>query len=113
MSVTILKDIILGDMLARFYLDEDSRNVELQLLPAHLPPLPREAKRQEIDSLVQVQLSGDTYHGGYAPGGTLRMGGTTRSLRFQSQEMQEWENRLEIVTTMQGDHACTALHHLS
>lgn len=39
MSVTILKDIILGDMLARYYLDEASRNVELQLLPAHLPVL--------------------------------------------------------------------------
>ena len=113
MSVTILKDMILGDLLARYYLDEVSRNVELQLLPAHLPPLPREAKRQEIDNLVQVQLSGDTYHGGYAPGGTLRMGGTTRSLRFQSQEVQEREDGLEIVTALQGDHDCTALHHLS
>ena len=113
MSVTILKDMILGDLLARYYLDEVSRNVELQLLPAHVQPLSREAKRQEIDSLVQVQLSGDTYHGGYAPGGTLRMGGTTRSLRLQSQEVQEREDGLEIVTALQGDHDCTALHHLS
>ena len=33
MRVSIYRDICLGDMLARYYLDEETENVELQLKP--------------------------------------------------------------------------------
>lgn len=112
MSVVILKDILLGDILARYYMDEDSRNVELQLLPAGKDALPREAKRQEIDSLIQVKIAGDVYHGGYATGGTLRMGETARKLRLKEQTVSESETGVEILTVMEADHGCLGIHHL-
>lgn len=34
MSVSIYRDVLLGDMLVRYYLDSESGNMELQLLPA-------------------------------------------------------------------------------
>ena len=92
MSISILKDVALGDMLARYYIDDESKNVELQLLPAGKTVLPREAERKVIDSLIQVKIAGDIYHGGYAMGGTLRMGETTRKLRLKEQHVLEAES---------------------
>ena len=64
MSVTIYRDVAFGDMIARYYLDEATQNVELQLLPAGKESLPWEEKPHDIDPLVQVKLAGDTYSGG-------------------------------------------------
>ena len=112
MSVSILKDVLLGDMKARYYIDEETRNVELQLLPASLPTLPREAKKQKIDSLIQVKIAGDVYLGGYAQGGTLRMGESTRALCLKEQKVFESDSGTEIVTVMQGGHGCIGVHRL-
>ena len=112
MSISILKDVALGDMLARYYIDDESKNVELQLLPAGKTVLPREAERKVIDSLIQVKIAGDIYHGGYAMGGTLRMGETTRKLRLKEQHVLEAESGMEVLTVMQGEHGCVGTHHL-
>lgn len=112
MSITILKDVPLGDMLARYYLDTESRNVELQLLTAEKESLPRDAKRMEIDSLVQVKIVGDMYPGAYAAGGTLRQGPSTRALRLKEQIVENFEGTTEVVTTLQNDRGCVAKHHL-
>ena len=37
MAITILKDYSLGDMIARYLLDSDTKNVGFQLLPAGIP----------------------------------------------------------------------------
>lgn len=112
MGVRIYRDVPLGDMLARYYLDEETGNVALQLLPAGREPLPWEAKRQEIDSLVQVKLAGDVYQGGYAGGGTLRMGQTTRKLRMKEQRVEETDTHIQVLTVLQGEHGCLARHCL-
>ena len=45
MGVKLYRDVALGDMLARYYLDSESGSMELQLLPAGMPALARDAKR--------------------------------------------------------------------
>ena len=112
MSVIVLKDVRLGDMIARYYMDEDSRNVELQLLPAALESLPRDAKRQEIDCLVQVKLAGEVYHGGYATGGTLRQGPSAKDFGLTGQEIAETDGAIEVITTLKNSRSCVATHHL-
>lgn len=112
MSISILKNVVLGDMLARYYIDDTTENVELQLLPAARSVLPREEERKEIDGLIQVKIAGDIYHGGYAMGGTLRMGQSARELRLKEQKVLETEAGIEIVTVMQGGHGCLGTHHL-
>ena len=113
MSTKLYRDVPLGDMLARYYLDDDSGNMELQLLPAGIPALPREAKRQEIDSLIQVKLAGDVYPGGYAGGGTLRQSESTRTLRFTKQHVDEDDGGICVTTEFSAGHGCIAAHCLS
>ncbi len=108
----IYRDIPLGDMIARYWLDEESRNMELQLLPTGITTLPREAKNQDIDGLVQVKLVGDTFLGGYAPGGTLRQNESTRSLRFREQSVMAEDDATYITTILDGGHGTVATHHL-
>lgn len=112
MSIEILKDVLLGDMTARYYWDTESKNVELQLLPADAAPLPREAKRMGIDGLVQLKLVGDPYPGAYAGGGTMRQGPSVFDLRLKEQTVAEFEGTTEIVTKLKNLRGCTAEHHL-
>lgn len=112
MSIEILKDIPLGDMLARYYYETESKNVELQLLPALREPLPREAKRMGIDSLVQLKLVGDAYPGAYAAGGTMRQGPSVFDLRLKEQTVEEYHSVTEVVTKLKNSRSCVAEHHL-
>ena len=112
MSVTIYRDVAFGDMIARYYLDEATQNVELQLLPAGKESLPWEEKPHDIDPLVQVKLAGDTYSGGYAGGVTLRQSQTARELKLKDQQVIQSADCCEVVTTMQAGAGCLAEHHL-
>ena len=112
MSINVLKDVHLGDMIARYYMDETSRNVELQLLPISIAALPRDAKRQEIDCLVQVKLAGEVYHGGYATGGTLRQSPSAKDFALAEQKIRDNETDIEVVTTLKNTSGCVADHHL-
>ena len=113
MGVELYRDVALGDMLARYYLDSENGSMELQLLPAGMPALARDAKRQEIDSLIQVKLAGDAYPGAYAGGGTLRQGESVRHMRFLEQTVDATERGVTISTTFQAGHQCTATHRLA
>lgn len=62
--VTLLNQYQLGDMQIYYYLDSENRNVECMLLPCGTEPISWEKKNQNIDSLVQVKVVGDTYQGG-------------------------------------------------
>lgn len=112
MGVKLYRDVPLGDMLARYYLDSGSGNMELQLLPAGMPALARDAKRQEIDSMIQVKLAGDAYPGGYAGGGTLRQSESVRQLRFSEQTVEETAEGTVVTTAFQAGHGCAAAHRL-
>lgn len=113
MSTQRYRDVPLGDMLARYYLDSESGNMELQLLPAGMPTLPREAKRQRIDSLIQVKLAGDAYPGGYAGGVSLRQGESTQALRFAGQRVDEDDGGITVTTDFLAGHGCAAAHILA
>ena len=112
MGVIIYRDVSLGDMLARYYLDEETRNVELQLLPAGMEPLPWTDNEHEIDLLVQVKLAGDVYSGGYAGGVTMRQSLTARQLKLKGQQVRQTPDCCEVITVMQAGHGCLAEHHL-
>lgn len=111
--MTILKHrIILGDMQALYYLEEETGNMELMLLPEGTEPLPFEQKHKKADSLVQVKYTKDVYLGGYAGGGTLRQGESVERLRYREQKV--WINHgiQEIVTYLTDERGYEAEHHL-
>ncbi len=134
-SIILLQDHLLGDIVARYEHDRISGAVALTLLPrgrvgdvvekrSRLEesevlemPLPWcDAPARRLDSLVQVQCAGDERPSGYAQGRTLRNGATTLALRFEHQEVKETcdggASVREIITRMDGPHGLRLAHHL-
>ena len=87
MAVQVLKDYRLGDMIARYLTDERRERVGFVLLPADLPVPSCIQKEEQIDSLVQIKLAGDTYDAAYAMGNTMRNGESVRRLRYCEQRV--------------------------
>ncbi len=111
-SVSLLKQYQMGDMIARYYLDDDTKNVELMLLPENIETLSWEEKNQVVDSLVQLKLTGDTYLGGYAGGGTMRMGESTTALQYVRQEELVQTERTVIRTVLKDSRDYEVIHSL-
>lgn len=111
--MTILKHrIILGDMQALYYLEEETGNMELMLLPEGTEPLPFEQKHKKADNLVQVKYTKDVYLGGYAGGGTLRQGESVERLRYREQKVWINHGTQEVVTYLTDERGYEAEHHL-
>lgn len=68
MAVQILKDYCLGDMTARYLTDGEKKQVGLVLLPAGMPVPVQDGKSEQLDSLVQLKITGDIYNEPYAMG---------------------------------------------
>ncbi len=115
-KVSLLKQYQLGDMLIQYYIDKESKNVELMLLPEHMEAVAWDEKNQVIDSLVQLKLVGDIYCGAYSGGGTMRQSESTLRLRYKSQQEIRMEGRTEIRTKVfdqrgyEVEH-CLVWHH--
>ncbi|BBF45383.1 alpha-galactosidase [Lachnospiraceae bacterium KM106-2] len=102
----------LGDMQAIYFLDEQTDQVELMLLPQGMEPLDWNEKNQNIDSLVQLKLIGDRYPGGYAGGNSMRQGDSVTELKFEKQVRTIEEREIRIVTRMQDERGYQVEHHL-
>lgn len=110
--VKILNQYELGDMKVVYYIDDITRNVELMLIPASMTPLSWDSKKQEVDSLVQLKLVGDTYLGGYAGGNTMRQSLSTSSLEYKRQECFSKGGNITVVTTLSDSRGYEVSHHL-
>lgn len=104
---------VLGDMTACYETDESGK-VGLLLCPTALAEKQRADKSAAVDSLVQVKLAGDEYNGAFAPGQTMREGGSVKQLRFREQKVLEDKetNSLRIETRLADERGCEALHRL-
>ncbi|MDO4276085.1 MAG: alpha-galactosidase [Eubacteriales bacterium] len=108
----LLKEYGLGDMTARYEINED-KQVGLVLYPAELPLPENISKKAALDSLVQVKLAGDMYNGAFAPGNTLRNGESVRRLKFESQECTEEDHTTTVTTNMKDDRGYRISHILT
>jgi alpha-galactosidase len=84
-TVLLLKEYHFGDMLVQYYIDNETKNVELMLLPEDTVPVAWSEKKQAADSLVQLKITGDTYSGAYAGGVTLRQSESAMCLKYREQ----------------------------
>lgn len=108
----ILKDYILGDMVARYLTDEDEWHVGLMLLPADSPVPSGIQKNQEVDSLVQIKIAGDIYDEAYAMGNTMRNGETVRALKYKEQRIYKENDKTVIETVLQKEREYGVVHTL-
>lgn len=113
MAIKILKDYLLGDMIARYLLDGETGSVGFQLLPAVLPTPENVAKSMKMEPLVQLKLTGDIYDEAYALGNCLRNGETVRRLAYKDQSCVDEGAALVISTTLADDRGYEVTHRLS
>ena len=112
---SILKTYLLGDMNVTYLMDEDTKNVELVLLPKGYEYVNTDPDKEKpyIDSLIQVKILGDTYNGGYAPGVTMRQSSSVTGFIYKSQSVETKEDTTEIITILKDERGYALYHHLS
>lgn len=106
---TVVNEYQFGDMLLRYETDEEA-NVGLLMYPQDLPLPEKCEKRAEMDSLVQVKITGDMYRGAYAPGNSMRQGASTKNLKYKNQKVEENENEIVIHTYLADERGYEAEH---
>lgn len=108
----ILKEYNLGDMTARYLTDDRTQQVGLVLLPADLAIPGELAKNEQIDSLIQLKIAGDTYAGAYALGNSMRGSETVRRLAYQKQITEKNNGTTTIKTVLSAEGKYQVTHHL-
>lgn len=112
MNISLLKEYKFGDMIALYYINEDSKNVELEIIPDNYKDKIVSNKKHSIDSLVQLKLAGDIYPGGYAGGNTMRQGESTTRLCYKKQDYLSFNDKKEVVTVLEDSRGYIIEHHL-
>lgn len=107
----ILKEYILGDMVACYLIDED-KHIGLMLYPVKKPINKELRNDTKLDSLVQLKIAGDIYNGSYALGNTLRNGESVDRLSYVKQEREESSDTSIIITTVKDKRGYSIRHHL-
>lgn len=112
MAVEILKEYNLGDMIARYLTDPVSGQTGLMLLPLEAACYEMPEKDMNMESLVQLKLTGDIYNEAYAMGSSMRNGESVRRLRYHSQSCETDESGIRIDTVLRDDRMYEVTHHL-
>jgi len=92
------------------YLRGTNGHVGLRIIPVDVPLIPIQA--DDVDSVVQVALTGSAASGGFAAGHTMRNGATVDSLRYQGQTRTDDADTATIATTFRLPEGLTLRHVL-
>ena len=111
MAEKILQEYWLGDMTARYLLEDESGQVGFLLLPFVLSAKAAEYKGK-IEPLVQMKLTGDIYNEAYAMGNSMRNSETVRRLRYCRQQVEKEQGRICIATILEDDRGYEVTHNL-
>lgn len=113
MSTVLHSRLQMGDMEACTWHDADTGTVGLTLVPLGMDPLPFTAKRQRVDPLVQLKLTGNPYPGAFSGGVTLRNSADTAALQLRDQQvLTDTDGQIELRTTLADADGHTAVHRL-
>ena len=111
MAEKILQEYRLGDMTARYLLEDESGQVGFLLLPLVLSAKAAEYKGK-IEPLVQMKVTGDIYNEAYAMGNSMRNSETVRRLRYCRQQVEKEQGRICIATILEDDRGYEVTHNL-
>lgn len=112
-GIGLIRKMQLGDMEAYYYLDREQQIAELMLLPEGMPEPQWENKKQNIDPLIQLKLTGDAYSSSYAGGVTMRQSQSCYLMKYDRQEIEEREDCVRIHTYCKDQRGYEAVHTLS
>lgn len=112
MAISVLNKYILGDMEARYLLDNESGQTGFMLLPCDMEALEKCTKNVDMESLIQLKIIGDIYNEAYAMGVSMRNCETVRRLKYKEQKYNETEEEIKIDTILCDDRQYQVVHHL-
>lgn len=112
MAVNVLREYDLGDMKARYVIDQKTNIVGLYLLPISCPEKSGKDRVEKLESLVQIKVTGDIYDEAYAIGHCMRNGETVRNLLYKEQNCEELEDVVKIHTTLEDGRGYQVVHSL-
>lgn len=111
---TVLNEVILGDMIARYYIIDQNQQVEWIIVPASRVENIKETKFSRGSSLIQIKLLGDRYPGAYAGGLTMLNSETVeRYFKYSKQVIEHEGEETRIDTYLVDGRGHTLIHHAS
>lgn len=112
MSFKIIKEYVLGDMVASYRTDHQGKKITLLLLPAD-GDLEEKEKNEQLDSLVQYKLTGDIYDEAYAIGNSMRNSQSVRELELKEHKEKKRGDITVIETLLEDARGYEVIHRLS
>lgn len=116
MGMGLLETYYLGDMAAEYWIGQEGQ-VGLMLLPAQMPATEQgrleKKKHENVDSLVQIKLSGDIYDEAYAMGNSMRNSESVRRMEYKGQEVRQELGKTVIKTVLEAPGLYQVSHYLA
>ncbi|MBR4889548.1 MAG: alpha-galactosidase [Clostridia bacterium] len=109
---TVLSTFTVGDMTLQYVYGEESKNVGISLLPTAMAHLAVE-KVCWVESMVQSKIMGDTYPGPFTQGRTMRPGGCTPLMNYESQRTWTEDGTTTVETLLKDPRGYAYTHTLT
>lgn len=113
MKIEVVKEYTFNDMVVRYLADKESGQIGVYLLPSEMSMVPFMDKNMELESLVQLKLTGDIYEAAYGMGNSMRNSETVRRFQFKEQKETVRDGIHRIDTVLEDDRKHQAVHTLS
>ena len=112
MMMILLAEYTMGDIRAQYWLDQESQQVGLELIPDGWQDRRRQ-KTQSLDPLVQLMIRGDGFPCGFANGHTLRGSTTPARFHYAAQQVNDTKDGRSILTIMRTQDGQEIRHQLT
>ena len=109
----LLSQYELGTIIVRYYIETDTKNVGLVLLPEGRIPDTAVLKNCSVEPLVQIKMLGDDYPDGFAHGLTLRNSKSVSRFQFVKQHVVEECDYKTVITVLKDEYSLTIEHRLT
>lgn len=104
MAIKRLSSVQLNDITCIFEQDTDNKKVGFSIVPSDMEDqIVTDKKFYRVNNMVQLKIMGDIYPGSYGNGQTMHNSGSVDLMIYESQEVINTKNRIEIHTYFKDD----------
>ncbi len=103
----------LGTIEVRYYIEKDTKQVGLALMPEGRVSDAVSIKECRIGPLVQIKILGDDYPGGFSHGHTMQNSESVYRFQYEKQYVVEEPDSKTVVTVLKDDRGLSLEHRLT
>jgi len=112
-SIKEISKVQVGDMILKYELEEDFNTAGFSIHPADMDEEDNKSKFYRINSMVQMKLVGDKYPNCYGHGSSMRNGESANFLDYQSQIVEETEDKTIVKTFLKDNRGYDVVHMIT